>query len=222
MKRKRSWHVHSGDEKRLAVALTGGPQVKKIGRPRTDSHPTLDPVPGPEAVSEASLRRYRHEIREQGDVQEPMPRGHPPPRLSASERRVVGGKVLWRFAKGKVNSGDSIAAWIHKTFNKTVSQSYVVALMQELHLTPHRFTEKPLKYWNANIVPELWELLKSVHARLDQGLRPNQLVVLDYCYWTSNDIVVRTYGPQGRYENLRPCSLVPRPPLGPIFWLPPR
>lgn len=199
-KRKAAWHVHTGDEKRLAVEVSGGAERRRPG-----PHPSLPaPAPAPNAnpggVSKRSLRRYRREIREEGDVHEPLPRGHPQQKLSAGERRVVGGKVLWRWVKGKITDIEFVVAWIHEKFGEQASIAFVSQLLSSLHLVSKEVTEKPLKYYNPDMIHQLWDFLKDVHIRYRQGLRLNQLVAVDVCYWTNSAKVQQTIGPQGRCE----------------------
>jgi hypothetical protein len=198
-KRRATWHVHTGDEKRLAVALTGGEAERKRG-PHT-SHPTPAPASFVNAsgLSERTLRRYRKEIREEGDVHEPLPRGHPQPRLSPGEKRVVGGKVLWRWTKGKITDLEFVIAWVDEKFHVLISDTVASDILSSLHLVSKALTEKPLKYFNANMIDELWDFLKAVHTRYRQGLQLSQLVAIDVCYWTNSGVVQRTFGPQGRY-----------------------
>lgn len=198
-KRKASWHVRSGDEKRLAVELTGGAGRRKMG----PQHPLPVPAPTPSApslpLSERTLRRYRHEIREEGGVHEPLPKGHPPPKRSEGERKVVGGKVLWRWVKGKVTDLEFVIAWIHEKFGEDVSTGFASSLLSTLHLVSKAVAEKPLKFFNPKLVDELTAFLAGVHTLYHSGLRLQQLVAIDVCYWTNSGVVQRTYGPQGRF-----------------------
>ena len=70
--------------------------------------------------------------------------------------------------------------------------------MRELHLSSHEVVEKELKYWNPDLVKELWTFLKEIHTLYRQGVSMNQLVAIDVCYWTNSGHVVRSYGPQGK------------------------
>jgi hypothetical protein len=197
-KRRATWHVHTGDEKRLAVAVTGGEAERKRGP--HGSHPTPAPAPFVNAsgLSERTLRRYRKEMREEGDVHEPLPRGHPQPKLSPGEKRVVGGKVLWRWTKGKVTDLEFVIAWVEEKFHVLVSDTVASDILASLHLVSKAVSEKPLKYFNPKLIDELWLFLKGVHTLYRRGLQLSQLVAVDVCYWTNSGVVQRTFGPQGR------------------------
>lgn len=180
------------------MELSGGEARRRPGP--HPSHPTPAPGPftSPHGLSDRTLRRYQHEIREEGDVHEPLSRGHPQLKLSEGEKRVVAGKVLWRWVKGKITDLEFVVAWIHKKFGELVSIAFASILLSSLHLVSKAITEKPLKYFNADLVPRLTSFLAGIHKLYRRGLRLNQLVAIDVCYWTNSGVVQRTFGPRGR------------------------
>lgn len=199
-KRRATWHVHTGDEKRLAVELTGGADLRKRGPHTSRPHPVLAPFLNATGLSERTLQRYRKELREEGDVREPLSKGHPHPKLSEGERRVVGGKVLWRWVKGKITDLEFVTAWINEKFKEIVSMKFASTLLSSLHLVSKAVTEKPLKYFNPDLIPQLHSFLSGVHKLYRQGVEKRQLVAVDVCYWTNSGVVQRTFGPQGRSD----------------------
>lgn len=199
-KRRATWHVHTGDEKRLAVELTGGASVRKTGPHTALPSPAPAPFLNAAGLSERMLQRYRKEIREEGDVREPLPKGHPRSKLSEGERRVVGGKVLWRWVKGKITDLEFVIAWINEKFKEVVSVKFASTLLSSLHLVSKAVTEKPLKYFNADLIPQLHTFLAGVHKLYRQGVQKSQIVAVDVCYWTNSGVVQRTFGPQGRSD----------------------
>ena len=179
MKRERTWEVASAATKRAALALTGGVQGPKRGRPKGSSSPSSPSPPTSGAPHRATLWRWRTELRLQGDVHEPLPKGHPPPLLSEGEKQVVGGWVLRRWDDHNITSIESISGWVNEVFHITLSVGYVEKLMQELHLASKAVAWKELKFWNPHLVDELWQFLKSVHSLYRQGVRLNQIVAVD-------------------------------------------
>lgn len=108
MKRK-NYHVASKSEKEMALALTGGDEPMKRGRP-----PKAAPVPlrSPDAPSKSTLRRWRAEHREHGHALEPHEKGHPSPKLSEGEKRVLGGWVLDQHDLHHFVSNESLRSWV--------------------------------------------------------------------------------------------------------------
>src|SRR5512135_2963036 len=164
MSEKRHWKVASKETKRVAVALTGGSAIHKPGRPRRSSTPVPRPLGAP---SKRTLRRWRKEQRDTGDVHEPLPKGHPQPLLSEGEKRVVGGWVLSEFSSHSIVSVESVRSWILGSWNKAPSHGYVVELMRELDLPSHLVGERELKYWNPNLESELLSFCGEIWGLLD-------------------------------------------------------
>lgn len=106
--------------------------------------------------------------------------------------------MLWRWVKGKLTNLDFVLAWIHEKFGVLVSLAFACTLLSSLHLVSKEVTEKPLKYFNRQLVPQLHAFLLDVHKLYRQGLTLNELVAADVCYWTNSGVVLRTFGPQGR------------------------
>ena len=106
-----------------------------MGRPSTHSPhpPPLSSLTG--APSRRTISRWRVELRDIGDVHDPLPKGHRRPLLSEGEKRVVGGWVLQRWDNHNITSLESVAGWVYEVFQVTLSVSKVEHLMQELHLS---------------------------------------------------------------------------------------
>jgi hypothetical protein len=70
--------------------------------------------------------------------------------------------------------------------------------MHDLHLPSKIVSEREIKYWNPNMVSEVFGFLRPIHELLDSGLNPSRLSAVDVCYWSNSGHIVRTYGPAGR------------------------
>jgi hypothetical protein len=194
----RHWHVASLEEKRMAVAMQGGPARHKRGRKAHTPDPALDlALP----FHPSTLRRWRQQSRKAGRVLAPLPRGHRRTALSDGEKRVVGGYVLSKWDDHALISVDSIAAFVLGSWDQSISHGAIVALMQELNLPSHEVEEKELKYWNPNLANELHGFIHEVRASLRGGLRRSALCAVDVCYWSDSGHRLRTYGPAGRSDS---------------------
>lgn len=191
----------SAKTKRLAVALTGGVEGPPMGRPRHDRVPPPAHVPTPGVPSERQIRRYRAEYRNTFTFREPLPKGHRLQKLSAGELRVLGGWILRRWDDHNITSIENIQAWVYEVFGEYISSTAVERYLSKIHIVSKAVTEKELKYWNPNLVKELHQFLVTISTRLQRGLRPNQLVAVDVCYWTKSGHILRTFGPLGRYRS---------------------
>jgi hypothetical protein len=177
------------------VALDGGAAPHKRG-PKRGSPPP--PVPDPALPSDRSRRRWRQELRNTGHLHDPLPKGHPPPILSDGEKRVIGGWVLSKFARHSLVCVENTRAFLLGAWQLTTSYGYVSELMYELHLPSKIVSEREIKYWNPNMVSEVFGFLRPIHELLDSGLNPSRLSAVDVCYWSNSGHIVRMYGPAGR------------------------
>jgi hypothetical protein len=193
------WKVASKETKEVAVALTGGPEPHKTS---PCSHP-LPPGPHP---SERTLRRWRSEKRCTGELHDPLPKGHPRPKLSGGEKEVIGGWVLDKFDHHQVVSVESVRSFALSAWDQSLSVGVVPSLMEDLELPSRIVTEKELKYWNPNLFKESLSFLTAVHAAFSQGLPLSKLAAVDVCYWTNSGHIVRSYGPAGEFV-LPVCSV---------------
>lgn len=150
MKRSRQWHKATQREKEMLIRLSGGPATYHPGPRGVNELPLFDPSP---VVSARTLRRWKREQRETGELHEPLVAGHPRPILSEGEKRVLGGKVLDDWSEHMLISVESLRSSIMGFWDQPTSHGYIVELMRNLDLPSKVVNERDLKCFNPNLIP---------------------------------------------------------------------